>query len=65
MSYMIEGGGSPTLSKAKSWLYRYPENSHQLLKALTEVRKIYNVHVVGVLNCDCICILPESHYAVS
>ena len=37
MSYMIEGGGSPTLSKAKSWLYRYPENSHQLLKALTEV----------------------------
>jgi uroporphyrinogen decarboxylase len=37
MSYMIEGGGSPTLSKAKSWLYKYPENSHQLLKALTEV----------------------------
>lgn len=37
MSYMIEGGGSPTLSKAKAWLYRYPENSHQLLNALTEV----------------------------
>lgn len=37
MSYMIEGGGSPTLSKAKSWLYRYPENSHQLLKAIAEV----------------------------
>ena len=37
MSYMIEGGGSTTLSKSKSWLYRYPEDSHKLLQMLTDV----------------------------
>lgn len=37
MSYMIEGGGSSTHSKAKRWLYRYPEASHMLLKMLTDV----------------------------
>ncbi|XP_056646822.1 uroporphyrinogen decarboxylase [Diorhabda sublineata] len=37
MGYMIEGGGSKTLSKAKKWLYQYPEVSHQLLELLTEV----------------------------
>ena len=37
MSYMIEGGGSVTQSKAKRWLYTYPEASHQLLQLLTDV----------------------------
>ncbi|KAJ8950388.1 hypothetical protein NQ314_007927 [Rhamnusium bicolor] len=37
MGYMIEGGGSKTLSKAKKWLYAYPEVSHQLLGLLTDV----------------------------
>jgi uroporphyrinogen-III decarboxylase len=37
MSYMIEGGGSTTQSKAKAWLYKYPEESHELLKILTNV----------------------------
>lgn len=37
MSYMIEGGGSTTHSKAKRWLYRHPEASHDLLKRLTDV----------------------------
>lgn len=37
MSYMIEGGGSNTHSKAKRWLYRHPEVSHMLLKMLTDV----------------------------
>lgn len=37
MGYMIEGGGSKTLSKAKKWLYQHPELSHQLLQLLTEV----------------------------
>ncbi|CAH1775436.1 unnamed protein product, partial [Owenia fusiformis] len=37
MSYMIEGGGSTTQSKAKKWLYAYPEASHQLLQILTDV----------------------------
>lgn len=37
MGYMIEGGGSKTLSKAKKWLYANPQESHTLLKILTEV----------------------------
>ena len=37
MSYMIEGGGSSTLSKAKKWLYVYPDESHRLLQLLTDV----------------------------
>ncbi|KAF1383327.1 hypothetical protein PFLUV_G00130780 [Perca fluviatilis] len=37
MSYMIEGGGSRTFSKAKRWLYRHPEASHMLLRMLTDV----------------------------
>ena len=37
MSYMIEGGGSTTQSKAKAWLYKYPEESHELLKILTNI----------------------------
>ncbi len=37
MSYMIEGGGSPTLSKSKAWLYAHPDASHQLLQAITDV----------------------------
>uniref|UniRef100_A0A8C9TL03 Uroporphyrinogen decarboxylase n=1 Tax=Scleropages formosus TaxID=113540 RepID=A0A8C9TL03_SCLFO len=37
MTYMIEGGGSTTHSKAKRWLYLYPEASHKLLKQLTDI----------------------------
>lgn len=37
MSYMIEGGGSKTFSKAKRWLYRHPKASHMLLRMLTDV----------------------------
>ncbi|CAG9855105.1 unnamed protein product [Phyllotreta striolata] len=37
MGYMIEGGGSKTLSKAKKWLYKDPELAHLLLDLLTEV----------------------------
>ncbi|EDV23097.1 uncharacterized protein TRIADDRAFT_27497 [Trichoplax adhaerens] len=37
MAYMIEGGGSSTMSKAKKWLYRYEEASHQLLRLLVDV----------------------------
>lgn len=35
MAYMIEGGGTKTCSKAKKWLYAYPEESHKLLDLLT------------------------------
>ncbi|KAF7730987.1 Uroporphyrinogen decarboxylase in heme biosynthesis [Apophysomyces ossiformis] len=37
MAYMIEGGGSKTLSKAKSWLWKHPEASHKLLQRITDV----------------------------
>ena len=37
MVYMIEGGGSPTKAKAKTWLYKYPDESHQLMQAVTDV----------------------------
>ncbi len=37
MAYMVEGGGSKTFSAAKTWLYRYPNDSHQLLQAITDV----------------------------
>lgn len=37
MGYMIEGGGSPTMSKAKHWLTDHNEASHKLLSLLTGV----------------------------
>ena len=46
MSYMIEGGGSKTLAKAKRWLYQHPEASHALLKILTDVNVEYLVEQV-------------------
>ena len=36
-AYMIEGGGSKTLQKAKSWLYKYPSESKVLLHRIAEV----------------------------
>ena len=36
-AYMIEGGGSKTLQKAKSWLYLYPLESKALLHRIAEV----------------------------
>lgn len=37
MSYMIQGGGSSTMTKARSWLYKHPQDSHKLLKLITNV----------------------------
>jgi uroporphyrinogen decarboxylase len=37
MAYMIEGGGSKTLSKAKTWLWKHPESTHDLLQRITDV----------------------------
>ena len=36
MSYMVEGGGSKTFSKAKKMLYTEPELSHKLLQKITD-----------------------------
>jgi uroporphyrinogen-III decarboxylase len=48
MSYMIEGGGSKTLSKAKKWLYTQPEASHKLLQILTNLNVDYLVGQVRI-----------------
>lgn len=37
MGYMIEGGGSKTMSKTKEWLQKYPKDVHRLLSLLTRV----------------------------
>lgn len=37
MAYMCEGGGSKTFEKSKSWLYKYPEASHKLLRRIADV----------------------------
>lgn len=37
MGYMIEGGGSKTMSKAKYWLENYADDSKKLLDILTAV----------------------------
>ena len=36
MAYMIEGGGSKTFARSKTWLYRYPDAAHALLQRLTD-----------------------------
>ncbi|KAI0079687.1 uroporphyrinogen decarboxylase [Panus rudis PR-1116 ss-1] len=36
-AYMVEGGGSKTFQKAKSWLFRYPEASKALLGRIADV----------------------------
>ncbi|XP_012539557.1 uroporphyrinogen decarboxylase [Monomorium pharaonis] len=37
MGYMIQGGGNSTMAKARSWLYKYPEDTHKLLQMITDV----------------------------
>jgi uroporphyrinogen decarboxylase len=40
---VIKGGGSKTLSKAKTWLYNYPKETHYLLQRVTDVTVDYLV----------------------
>jgi len=35
MAYMVEGEGTKTFSKAKTWLFLYPKDSHKLLEIIT------------------------------
>lgn len=37
MAYMVEGSGSKTFSKAKTWLFKYPEATRTLLSGLSDV----------------------------
>lgn len=36
-AYMIEGGGSKTFQKAKTWLFKYPEESKALLMRIADI----------------------------
>lgn len=36
-AYMIEGGGSKTFQKAKTWLFQYPDESTALLRRIADV----------------------------
>lgn len=37
MGYMVQGGGSSSMAKPRSWLYQYPMESKLLLQLITEV----------------------------
>ncbi|KAF8930141.1 Uroporphyrinogen decarboxylase in heme biosynthesis [Haplosporangium bisporale] len=37
MAYMVEGGGSRMFSLVKEWIFKYPEESHELLQRITDV----------------------------
>jgi uroporphyrinogen decarboxylase len=36
-AYMVDSGGSKTFNKAKTWIYKYPEETKTLLVRLAEV----------------------------
>lgn len=36
-AYMVEGGGSKTFQKVKTWIFKYPEESKALLKRIADV----------------------------
>ena len=43
MTYMVEGGGSKSFVKSRSWLYRYPSASKELLMQLVDILVDYLV----------------------
>ena len=49
MSYMIEGGGSKTLAKAKRWLYCYPDASKKVIIILI---LLFNTKI-KTINLEC------------
>lgn len=52
MGYMIEGGGSKTMSKAKYWLENFADESKKLLDILTSV--IVDYFEMQVEFCVCL-----------
>lgn len=47
MAYMIEGGGSKTFSRARSWLYQHPDAAHTLLRQITDVCSDFLIKQIG------------------
>jgi uroporphyrinogen decarboxylase len=54
-AYMIEGGGSKTLQKTKTWIFKYPKESKALLTRIADVCIDYLVGQVqaGAQVCQC------------
>jgi uroporphyrinogen decarboxylase len=46
MAYMVEGGGSKSYRRARSWLYEHPEASNTLLQRITDVVVEYLIRQV-------------------
>jgi uroporphyrinogen decarboxylase len=46
INYMIEGRGSKNLIQVKTWMYTYPEATHSLLQAITDIIVEYLVKKV-------------------
>lgn len=66
MSYMIEGKGSATMSKAKRWLYSYENESHDLLNLLANfiidhlVEQISaGAQLIQLFESHCACLTPD------
>ncbi len=60
MAYMVEGGGSKTFEKSKSWLYRFPEGSRDLLKRIADV--CADLLIGQVLAGAQVCLLSPQRY---
>ena len=50
MAYMIEGGGTRTFSKCKTWLYRYPEESKKLLHSVSILLANFLSHSIVLVH---------------
>lgn len=57
--YMVEGGGSKTFQKSKSWLFKYPNESKEVLSRITDVCIDYLVEQV---KAGAQVRMPESSY---
>ena len=68
LAYMVEGSGSKTFSKAKAFLYRHPQEAHQLLEKLTSSIIAYlqakveaGVHLVQLFDSWAGILSPEQY----
>lgn len=60
-AYMIEGGGSKTLQKSKTWLFKYPEESKALIMRIADVCVDY---LVGQVKAGAQVSIALSSYAI-
>lgn len=63
-SYMIEGGGTKTFQKCKTWLFKYPAESKELMTRIAEVTVQYLIgqvkagaQVCNLIQYSCLAVL--------